>query len=46
MAGSKKALAEVAGDDFFGFSDGGEIDTCVPAEKYIDVRRYILELGG
>lgn len=33
----------MAGDDLFGIANGGEIDTLIPAEKYIDVRRYIFD---
>ena len=36
----------MASDDVFGVADGGEVDAGVPSEEYIDVRRYILELGG
>jgi hypothetical protein len=46
VTGGEEALAEVAGDDFFGVTDGGEVDAGVPAEKYIDVRRYMMQLGG
>jgi hypothetical protein len=46
IAGGQEAFAEVAGDDFFGVADGGEVDAGVPAEEYIDVRRYMLKLGG
>jgi len=46
MPACEEALAEVASDDVFGVADGGEVDAGVPAEEYIDVRRYILELGG
>ena len=46
MAGGEEAFAEVAGDDVFGVADGGEVDAGVPAEKYIDVGRYIAQLGG
>jgi len=35
----------VAGYDFFWVADGCEVDAGVPAEEYIDVRRYVLELG-
>jgi hypothetical protein len=44
MAGDEEGLSEVAGDDFFRLTDGGEIDAGVPAEEKIDVRRYLLEL--
>jgi hypothetical protein len=44
VAGGEEGFAEVAGDYFFGIADGGEIDASIPAEKYIDVRRYMLEL--
>jgi len=40
-AGSEEALAEMPGDDLFGIANGGEIDTLIPAQKYIDVCRYI-----
>lgn len=46
MAGGEKGFADVAGDDFFRFADGGEIDALVPAEQKIEVRRYLVELGG
>ena len=46
VAGGKQRLSEVAGDDLLGIADGGEVDAGVPAEKYIDVRRYIIQLGG
>ena len=46
MTGGEEAFAEVAGDDFFGVADGGEVDAGVPAEEYIDVRRYMMQLGG
>src|SRR2546429_1428992 len=39
-------LFRSAGYDFFGVADAGEVDAGVPAEEYIDVRRYMLELGG
>jgi len=32
VACQKEGLAEVAGYDFFGMADGGEIDAGVPAE--------------
>ena len=44
VAGGEEAFAEVAGDDVFRVADGGEVDTGVPAQEYIDVRRYTLEL--
>jgi len=44
VAGGEEAFAEVAGDDGFGFADGGQVDAGIPAKKYIDVRRYILQL--
>jgi hypothetical protein len=40
MAGGEEAFAEVAGDDILGVADGGQVDAGVPAEEYIDVRRY------
>ena len=46
MPGCEQALAEVAGYDFFGIADGSEVDAGVPAEQYIDVRRYTLQLSG
>ena len=46
MAGGEKALAEMASDDVLGVADGGQIDAGVPAEEYIDVRRYTLQLRG
>jgi hypothetical protein len=44
MAGGEEGFAEVAGDDFFGIADGGEVNAGVPAEEYIDVRRYTVQL--
>ena len=46
VAGGEEGFAEVAGDYFFWVADGGEVDAGVPAEEYIDVRRYMLELCG
>jgi hypothetical protein len=40
VAGGEQALAEVTSDNFLGIADGGEVDASVPAEQYIDVRRY------
>jgi hypothetical protein len=45
VAGGEEGFAEVAGDYFFGIADGGEVDSRVPVEEYIDVRRYMLELS-
>ena len=45
LAGGEEGLAEVAADDVFGVADGGEIDAGIPAEEYIDVCRYMLELS-
>src|SRR5208282_6180312 len=42
----EEGFAEVAGDDFFGVADGGEVDAGIPADEYIDVCRYMLQLGG
>jgi hypothetical protein len=42
----EQGFAEVAGDYLFWIADGGEVDAGVPAKKYIDVRRYVLELRG
>ena len=33
MAGKKKGLAKVAGDDFIGIADGGEVDAGIPAKQ-------------
>jgi len=33
MAGGEEGFAEVAGDDFLGVTDGGEIDAGVLAEE-------------
>ena len=44
VAGSEEGFAEMAGDNFFFVANRGEIDAGVPAEKYIDVRRYMFEL--
>jgi hypothetical protein len=46
VAGGEEGFAEVAGDDFFFAADRCEVDAGVPVEKYIDVCRYMLELGG
>jgi hypothetical protein len=46
VAGGEKALAEVAGDDGIWAADGCQVDARIPAKKYIDVRRYILQLSG
>jgi hypothetical protein len=45
MARGEEGFAEVTGNYFFWIADGGEVDAGVPEEKYIDVRRYMLELG-
>ena len=45
MACGEEAFTEVAGDDLFRVADGREVDAGVPAEKYIDVCRYTLQLG-
>jgi len=42
VAGSEEGFAKVAGDDLFGIADGSEIYARIPAEKYIDVRRYTM----
>lgn len=44
--GGEEAFAEVAGDDCFGITDGGQIHARVPAKEYIDVRRYMFEVSG
>ena len=46
MAGGEEAFAEVAGHYLFPVANGGQVDARVPAEKYIDVRRYIMQLGN
>jgi hypothetical protein len=46
VTGGEEALAEVTGDDFFRVTDGGEVDAGVPTKKYIDVRRYMMQLSG
>jgi hypothetical protein len=46
VTGGEEGFAEVASDDVFSVANGGKVDAGVPAEKYIDVRRYILELSG
>ena len=46
VAGSEEGLAEMAGDDLFRGTDGGEIDARVPAQQKIDVRRYLIQRGG
>jgi hypothetical protein len=42
VACGKEGFAEVASDNLFRIADGGEIDAGIPAEKYIDERRYTL----
>src|SRR5689334_6192791 len=44
VAGGEEGFPEVAGHNFFRVADGGEIDTGVPAEQYIDVYRYLFQL--
>jgi len=46
MAGGEEGFAEVAGYDLFRLADGGEVDTSIPVEEYIDVLRYMIELRG
>jgi hypothetical protein len=46
MAGCEQALAKVADDNLFRVAHGGQVDAGVPAEKYIDVRRYTMQLSG
>jgi hypothetical protein len=46
VAGDEEALAEVSCHDMFWIADCGEVDAGIPAEEYIDVRRYILQLSG
>jgi len=36
----------VAGDDLFFVADGGQVDAGVPADEYIDVCRYMVQLRG
>jgi len=45
MSRGEEGFAEVAGDDLVWVADGGEVDAGVPAEEYIDVRRYKLQVG-
>ena len=45
VAGGEEGFAEVAGYDFFRLADGGEVDAGIPAQEYIDIRRYISQLG-
>jgi len=45
VAGGEEGFAEVASDNLFRVADGGEIDARIPAEEYIDVRRYMLTKG-
>ncbi len=42
VAGGEEGFAEVAGYDFFWIANGSQVDPGVPAEEYIDVRRYML----
>ena len=37
MAGGEEGFSEVAGEDFFGIADSGEVDACVPAQEQIEV---------
>jgi len=37
MSGCEQALTEVATDDLFGISDGGEVGASVPFEEEIEV---------
>jgi len=46
MAGGEEGFAEVAGDDFFRVADRGQVDAGIPAEEYIDIRRYVPQLSG
>ena len=46
MAGGEEAFAEVTGHDLFFVADASQVHAGVPALKHIDVRRYILQLGG
>jgi len=45
MSGSEKRFAEMTGDDLLGLAHRCEVHAGVPAEQYIDVHRYILQLG-
>jgi hypothetical protein len=45
MSGSEKRFAEMTGDDLLGLAHRSEVYAGVPAEQYIDVRRYSLQLG-
>ena len=46
VTSGEEGFSEVAGDDFFGIADGGEVNAGIPVEEYIDVRRYMFELSG
>ena len=45
MSSSEQRFAEVTGDDLFRLADRSEVYASVPTEQYIDVRRYIFQLG-
>jgi hypothetical protein len=46
VTGGEEGFAKVARHDVFGIADGGEVDAGIPAQEYIDVCRYMLELRG
>jgi hypothetical protein len=45
MSGGEKRFAEMPGNNLLGLAHRSEVYAGVPAEQYIDVRRYILQLG-
>ena len=46
VTGEEEGFAEVAGNDLVRVADSGEVGAGVPAQQKIDVRRYLIELGG
>jgi len=45
VAGGEQGLAEVASDNLFGIANGSQVDAEIPANQYIDIRRYMFQLG-
>ena len=46
VASREQALAEVPRDHLFRVAESGQVDAGIPANQYIDVRRYTLQLSG
>jgi hypothetical protein len=44
LLGSKYRFAEMTGQDLLGLAHRGEIQLLIPAQEYIDVRRYMSQL--